>query len=72
MPRGFLSEDHDANAVRRSDLVDIAAEVRAETAKAWLVFDGAREAWIAKAWAERNPDGTFTMPGHWAVEKGLI
>ncbi len=68
MTRGFLSED----ATRKSDLVDIAAEVRRETDKAWLIFDGDREVWIPKSQAERNPDGTFTMPEWLGKEKGLI
>lgn len=60
-------------------LVDIACELRHETAKAFLVFDGAKEVWLPKSQVEQNDslsDGAggtiFTMP-HWlAKEKGLI
>ena len=53
-------------------LADIAAEVRLETARAWMVFDGAREVWLAKSLVEKNDDGTFTMPEWLAAQKGLI
>ena len=68
MTRGFLSDEN----VRKSDLVDIAAETRRETEKAWLIFDGYREVWLPKSQAERNPDGTYTMSEWIATEKGLI
>jgi hypothetical protein len=58
--------DHDVK------LTDIAVEVRHESPKAWLVFDGAREVWLPKSQCERNPDNTFTMPYWLAREKGLI
>lgn len=67
MSRGFLSED-----ARKSDLVDVAAEVRRETDKAWLIFDGDREVWLPKSQCERNHDKTFTMPEWLANDKGLI
>ena len=66
--RGFRDEDE----VRPSNLVDIAAEVRRETERAWLVFDGEREVWLPKSQCERNPDKTFTMPEWLASEKELI
>jgi len=66
--RGFLSEDH----VERADLTDIAARVVRETDKAWLVNDGVREVWLPKSKAEKNSDGTFTLPDWLASEKGLI
>lgn len=68
MTRGFLSDGGD---VRKSDLVDISAEVRRETDKAWLIFDGDREVWLPKSQAERDRN-TFTMPEWLATEKGLI
>lgn len=55
-----------------SDLVDIAAEVRASTAKAWKLFDGEREAWVPKSQVEDNADGTFAMPEWLAKDKGFI
>lgn len=68
MTRGFLADEN----VQRALLCDVAAEVRRETDKAWLIFDGAREVWIPKSQAEQNPDGTFTMPEWMANEKGLL
>ena len=68
MTRGFLS-DREPQKVR---LTDIACEVRRETEKAWLIFDGATEAWLPKSQVERNPDGTFTMPEWLASDKGLL
>ena len=49
-------------------LVDIAGQVRIETEKALLIFDGVREAWCPKSQVEDNKDGTFTMP-EWLAEK---
>lgn len=56
----------------RSDVVDIAARVRHETEKAWLLDDGDRQEWIAKSQAEDNGDGTFAMPEWLATEKGFV
>ena len=55
-----------------SALVDIAAEIKVETAKAWLLFDGTREVWVPKSQVENNGDGTFTMPEWLALDKGLL
>lgn len=68
MSRGFLSDGD----VRQARLCDIEAEVRRETERAWLLFDGKREAWVPKSQVEKNPDGTFTMPEWLAQERGLI
>lgn len=68
MNRGFLSD----REPQQARLTDIAADVRRETEKAWLIFDGAKEVWIPKSQAEKNPDGTFTMPEWMAAEKGLL
>jgi hypothetical protein len=54
------------------ELVDIAAELRHETEKAFLVFDGAKTVWLPKSQVEQNDDGTFTMPEWLAHEKELI
>lgn len=70
MSRGFRDEDDGFS--RPARLTDIAAEIRRETDRAWLIFDGAREAWVPKSQVEKNPDGTFTMPEWLAQEKGLI
>ena len=57
---------------RDAKLTDIAVEVRYETARAWLVYDGAKERWLPKSQCELNDDGTFTLPFWLAKEKGLI
>jgi hypothetical protein len=44
------------------ELVDITAEIKAETEKGLLLFDGKREAWVAKSQVQENEDGSFTMP----------
>ncbi len=56
----------------QSDLIDIAAELRHETPKAFLLFDGTREVWVPKSQVENNGDGTFAMPEWLAEDKGLI
>lgn len=56
----------------KSELFDVAAIVKAETEKAWLLFDGAREGWVPKSQVEDNRDGSFTMPERLAKEKGFI
>ena len=56
----------------RSDLVDIAAELRGETDKAFRLYDGARTEWVPKSQVENNEDGTFAMPEWLAKEKGFI
>ena len=54
------------------DLIDISAKLKHETAKAFLLFDGAREEWVPKSMVENNRDGTFTMPEWLAQDKGFI
>lgn len=56
----------------RSDLIDVAADVRAETPKAWLLDDGTRKEWVPKSMAEDNNDGTFAMPEWLAKDKGFL
>ena len=46
----------------KKELVDIAAEMKRETDKAFQIFDGARTEWVPKSQVEKNDDGTFTMP----------
>jgi hypothetical protein len=53
-------------------LFDMAAEIRRETDKAWLLFDGTKEAWVPKSQVEDNKDGTFTMPEWLAKDKGFV
>ena len=55
-----------------SDLVEIAGEVRHETEKAVLFYDGAVERWLPKSLVEVNGDGTITVPEWLAHREGLI
>ena len=55
-----------------SNIIDIAGEIRAETKKAWKIFDGTKTVWPPKSQVENNEDGTFGMPSWLAHEKGLI
>ena len=55
-----------------SDLIDIAAEIVAETDKAWRLYDGTRKEWVPKSQVENNMDGTFTMKEWLAKDKGFI
>ncbi len=55
-----------------SKLVDIEAELRMETERAYKIFDGKRAVWVPKNIVERNGDGTWTMPRWLAVEKELV
>ena len=67
MSRGFLSDGD----VRKSDLVDVSAELKRETDKAFLINDGDKEVWLPKSQVERDRN-TFTMPEWLAQEKELI
>ena len=60
------------NECQKSDLVDISAEVKGETDKAWRLFDGARTEWVPKSIVENNGDGTFAMPLWIAKDKGFV
>lgn len=56
----------------KSDLVDIAGQVRGETAKAFRFFDGSKEVWLPKSLCEWDAsDGTMAMPEWLAQDKGL-
>jgi hypothetical protein len=57
---------------KTSKLIDIAAEVRGETDKAWRLYDGSKSEWVPKSQVEQNGDGTFTMPEWMAKDKGFI
>jgi hypothetical protein len=57
----------------RSDLVDIAGELRGETDRAYRFYDGTRMVWIPKSQCEWDPrDKTMAMPEWLAREKELI
>lgn len=63
------------------ETVEIACEVRRETEKAWLVFDGTREVWIARSQISDYVEqpglfgkqvSSIFIPLWLATEKGLI
>jgi len=56
----------------KPELIDIAAEIKAETERAYRIFDGKTTEWVPKSQVERNDNGTFTMPEWLAQEKGFI
>lgn len=57
----------------KSDLVDIAGELRGETAKAYRFFDGERTVWLPKSQVEWDEsDRTMAMPEWLAKDKELI
>jgi hypothetical protein len=57
---------------RAPKLIEISAEKRSETEKAFRLFDGIKTEWVPKSHVEENCDGTFTMPEWLAKEKGFI
>ncbi len=57
---------------KKHDIIEIAADLRRETEKAFLLYDGSKEAWVPKAQVENNGDGTISMPEWLAMEKGFI
>ncbi len=57
----------------KSDLVDVAGEIRAETDRAYQFFDGVRTVWLPKSQCEWDAtDKTMAMPEWLATEKELI
>lgn len=56
----------------KPELVDITAQLRGETAKAYRLYDGKTTEWVPKSEVEKNDDGTFTMPIWLAKEKEFI
>ncbi len=56
----------------KSGLIDISAEVKGESDKAFKLYDGAKTEWVPKSQVEDNGDGTFTMPEWLAKDKGFI
>mgnify|MGYP001619172561 CR=1 FL=1 len=57
-------------------LIDIAVEIRHETAAAWLVHDGHRDVWLPKSQVEvhyeHNKSTIVTLPEWLAKAKELI
>jgi hypothetical protein len=66
--------------VSKSNLIDLAVEIRHETAKAFLVHDGHRDVWIPKSQCEVSYDESglhksvtiLTLPEWLAKAKELI
>jgi hypothetical protein len=56
----------------KRELIDITAQVRGETERAYRIFDGTKTEWVPKSQVEKNDDGTFTMPEWLAKDKGFI
>ena len=55
------------------ELVDISGELKFETERAYLFFDGVREAWLPKSQCEWDADRKImTLPENIAIEKGLV
>ena len=52
----------------KREIIDIAAELKGETDKAYRLFDGSKTEWVPKSQVEQNEDGTFTMP-EWLAKK---
>jgi hypothetical protein len=55
-----------------SKLVDIEAELRGDTDKAYRLYDGKTTEWVPRRLVEDNKDGSWTMPLWLATEKGFI
>jgi hypothetical protein len=58
--------------MKNHDIIEIAADIRVETEKAFLLYDGDKEAWFPKSRVENNNDGTFQMPEWLARKAGFI
>ena len=71
MARGFSDDSQSEDNRYDCDLVEIVADVVAETKSAWLLNDGDIEAWVPKSQVERHHN-EFTMPEWLASAKGFI
>lgn len=57
------------------ELIDVTVALKHETAKAWLVSDGAKDVWVPKSQGDLADDGkvfTLTLPLWLAKDKGLV
>ena len=68
----FDEMDRAFGTTKASKLIDIAAEVRGETEKAFYLYDGKRTEWVPRSQVEDNGDGTFTMPEWLGKNCGFI
>jgi hypothetical protein len=58
---------------KNHDIIEIAGELRHETEKAYLLFDGDKEVWIPKSHGEWDAySKTMQMPEWMAIERGLL
>ena len=59
--------------MKNHDIIEIAGELRHETDKAYLLFDGDKKVWLPKAQCEWDEGSkTMQMPEWLAMERGLI
>ena len=72
MAIAFDEMDRAFGITKASKLIGIRAEARAETQKAFQLYDGKRTAWVPKSQVEDNGDGTYTMPEWLATNSGFI
>lgn len=72
--RTLLTEQEKRKVPKKgSELTDISGEIRHETERAYLFFDGSKQVWVPKSQCEWDPDSkTMTMPVWLATEKELI
>ena len=61
----------------RYDPVEFCGELRHETDRAYLVFDGLNEVWLPKSQVQdhrqiKGSDYEFVIPEWLAIEKGII
>ena len=75
--RNTIKNDTEDQDTQKNLTVEIAVEVKHDTAKAMLVTDGSVEAWIPKSQVtyeplNNNKETTITMPEWLAKNKGLI
>lgn len=61
----------------KTEIIEIFGEIRRETNKAILFFDGTKEEWIPKSQIEyetpnKNKETTIEIPEWLAMDKGLI
>lgn len=56
--------------MKKHDIID--ADLRYETEKAFLLYNGDKESWFPKSQVENNNDGTFSMPEWLAGKAGFI
>ena len=58
---------------KNHSIIEIAGELRHETEKAYLLFDGSKEVWLAKALCDWDADSKTMQMAEWlAFERGLI